>query len=475
MNNKSPLRTKILFWVSGLCFIGLSLLFLPIQFIQTNELADNPQGCPYYITLQSILANYPLLASDKANSQLIKTRLLQFEKNVSQSTNPAVITYKNAYFNALRQFNLTSVNTVQSQTTLLTIAKQTTSTVDNYYLDSRLFCINPLYQWNASHSRRILRYNLSNTLNNMSNRFSRVLASLPDAQQLGIFSGFFVNNQTTTLGPQFMTGTPFITALYILPKHNFAHVGSYHAPVPWCAFSAVFWIDPLLRKVLNIAGIDTFIVKKADLDNRSIPAATPLTTTVYPMFEDNLLTYTNQQSYGMAYLANHIYYEDPLIIKKSEKTIKRYFARPTTHNPAKFTATTDVLYKKLMSLSKQHDIILESATANTLLNNPPASTTQGNAGQVVIKGIVGALALFSVDCERENCVFVFNAAKAPGWRAIVNGTSTPIERANFAFMATSVPHGQSNVWFIYAPWTQLITYFLSLLSLIGIFVVSRRI
>ena len=207
---------------------------------------------------------------------------------------------------------------------------------------------------------------------------------------------------------------------------------------------------------MDVGGVDLFTVTKSDLGKTRIPGTLEFARSVHPVFDIGLKTFVNQQSYGMAYLVNHTTYADPDSIQFYENIIKQHFLKH--RDPTKFVAATTVLYQQLMGLKNQHDIILEAKKADQRIENNPA-------GSVAIKGIVGKRALFHTNCLRDHCTFVFNIAKTQGWHAYVNGKPSEITRANFAFIATTVPHGASTVWFIYESPAQTIPYFFSIISL----------
>lgn len=473
LKNLLKTRPNYLYYLIGIILIISMSQFLPFRRIKSNERADNPQGSPYYITLLSIVSNYSLLDSDHANLKLIKNKLLQFEKEMKESTDPVEIisNYRQSYHNALSTFGLTSIKDASNDNTIVDIARKAAGTVDNYYLDSRLFSINPLYFPKGSHSRRILQYNLGGLYDNAFNKYSRIVVAFPNDSQLGIFSGYFVNNQTTTLETQFMTGMPLLTALYVLPKYNYEHLGSYEATVPWGYFRATSFIDKTTRKVLDIAGIDIFSVLQSELTEKKIkkiPGAIPFGTSINPMFGGDARSYINTQSYGTAYLANQTYYINASDIKPYEETIRNYFSHPINHDVSEFTNATNFFYQKLINLKQNHDIILEGLPKKPLVDHVVKP-----AGSVIVEGIVGPRAFFNANCLRNNCDFVFNMSDAPGWHAFVNGKYSKISRANFAFMQVPVSAGQSNVWFIYEPLSSLVSYLISILSLIGFFMLCN--
>jgi len=349
-------------------------MVIPLEYLKTNELADNPNGYPYYISLQSILTNYPLLANDHANLFFIKKKLLQFEKNMALSTGSQenITQYKDQYYTALHTIGLTSIATTNEEKLILAAAQSTYPVIDRYYLDDQIFPHNPLYEWKPEHSRRILHYNMAALYQGIPNRYWRILGAASDAFQLGVFSGFFVNNQTTTLVTQFMTGVPILTALYVLPKYDFAKLGWYYAMVPWNYFRAEHFVDPSYRKLLNIAGIEVFTFKKSEFPSMKIEGSKPLPSFVPKQFALDHVSFINLQSYGMAYLANHIQVVPPQNVQPHEKVIKRYFAHADHHDPAQFTAATNALYQQLMRLSHKHDILNQSTAYRIHFKHPKA-------------------------------------------------------------------------------------------------------
>lgn len=462
-------KSKIYFIIC-LLLSGVALAFFPLHRILTNENADNPHHSSYYITLQAVLANYPLLAYDAANIRFIKHRLARFENDTSGASALNKITkyYRQQYQKVLNQYHVRSINDVDNQNKIFHIAKESSTIIDHYYLDKRLFEINPLYFPGEHDSRRILRYNFAGVYGQLPSRYLRALVAMPTDSQTGVFSGFFVNNGSTTLTTQFITGMPILTALYVMPEHNFADVGSYQVPVPWNYFRPNIIMSPRARKVMDVGGIDLFSFSKSDSQFAlvsSIPALSPIITPLYPMFGGNeVRTYINERSYGMAYLANQIIYQDPGLIRHDEKVIKRYFGNVYNRHPQPFLAATHHLYDMLMALPHRYDVILEKKRASSFSTLP--------AGKVKIENIVGERALFNTNCLRTQCTLVANISAAPGWYAFVNGEQTQIQRANFAFMAVNVPKGKSRVWFIYSPYSESICYFLSIFTLISVFVLS---
>lgn len=456
-------KGKILFYSFSLLMMGVMTLIIPLERIRSNHRADNHQQCPYYISLQSRLASLPLIAGDKANIQYIKNKLIKFEKDVWLQAYSS--SYQLQYFAILKKFNLASMNTNLTDQLILTIAKSAYPVVDGFYLDNKYYCSNPLYEWKNTNSRRILRYNLNGLYDQIPHPYTRIESAVADDWLFGGSPpGLFVNNQSTTMDTRFMTGNVLLTALYMLPKFDFVQVGGYFTYNVWNYLRTNSFLDPVTRKVLDVGGIDVFTVDKADLASTIIPGTSNLNSGTSDIFASSLQTFINHQSYGLAYIANKIHYVQPEFVKKHEKTINEYFHKIKYRKAKKFMTSSNALYQELMKLENKHDIILETNNAGNHISK----------GRVNIINIIGERALFKAECLSESCTLVFNIATASGWHALVNGHDSKINRANFAFMSTAIPHGNSYIWFIYQPWSQFLSYFISILTLITILLVSIR-
>lgn len=449
---------KIRFTITA-CFFYIAALYLfPLQSIVSYEKKDNPKNCPYYISLQSYLTLYPGLAFDNANVRLIKNKLLQFEKDVIHTPRPSIAdTYLIKYKSILQKNGLSSIRQAPTQR-VIELANSVFPIVDNFYLDKRLFCDNPYYDWGTKLNRRFLRYNLNGLFDHLPNRYSRVLSAIGDDWLSGSPSGIFLNNQTTTMDTRFLVGMPLLTALYVEPKFNYVEVGGYFRNMQWSYYRASHFSDVMTRKVIDVGGIDVIIVNKKDLAQHPIPNSKLLTTDVHPRFGDWLQPVENLQSYGMAYIAHHVLFAPAKETLTHERHILRYFRHHQFVE--QFMSHVFTLYHELLKLQHKHDIILEA---------PPKEISAG-LGDVTIKGIVGERALFNTDCKSKNCIFVFNTAAAPGWHVFVNGKAEKLMRANYAFLAVNIPAGKSVIWFIYESLLGLISYFISAFTLIFILI-----
>jgi hypothetical protein len=455
------------------CFVAIFIAskYFSWNRILNNEAEYNAQFCTYYISLQSLLANYPLISKDKANLDFIKSKLAKFEVDINNKLLPKSILagYSINYFGVLKRYNLNSISNCRDPNVVIQITKESYVNIDNFYLDKKLFCINPMYDWTKQRGNlayRILRYNLSGLYISIPTEYSVIMSAIADDWIAGPTAGLLFNNQTSTFDARFMTAMPLLTALYALPKYDFVDVGRYSSVGPWNYFRTNSFIDPISRKILDIGGIDVFTVKKSERQQRVIPDTKIMPTYINANYDAGLETFINERSYGIAYLANHVISQNEIDILNDEKLIKHYFSTHKGSN--EFRTVTNALYQKLGALKEKHDIILELDNSDQMLR------VSNNAGSVNIKGIVGKHALFITHCLRERCTFVFNIAKSPGWIAYVNGENAKIMRANLAFMAVDVPRGDANVWFIYEPISRLLGDFISLITLAIILFFSVR-
>jgi uncharacterized membrane protein YfhO len=56
----------------------------------------------------------------------------------------------------------------------------------------------------------------------------------------------------------------------------------------------------------------------------------------------------------------------------------------------------------------------------------------------------------------------------PGWRALVDGRSTPVLRADYLFKALAIPAGTHEIVLSYRPWTSLVGAIVSGLAWLGL-------
>jgi hypothetical protein len=73
-----------------------------------------------------------------------------------------------------------------------------------------------------------------------------------------------------------------------------------------------------------------------------------------------------------------------------------------------------------------------------------------------------------------NSVLVLGENDYPGWRVYVDGQSADLLRVNHAQRGVLVPGGDHQVSFVYRPWSVMVGFLVSLITAIGLILVSRR-
>jgi hypothetical protein len=443
--------------------------------LRPHDEYSNPQHCPYYVMLDALLANYPLLKGDPANALAIRDRLTGFERDIKTR---GATDYDRKYRLLLEQSHIAGVSDIADASSLYVFARKAAPLVDGFYFDALYSCVHPAETKYGVGGRTSLLANVASLYSNLPTPFLRLAGftskeSIPEIigedisgnVSLGIGPGLFIHNSGGTYDARFMIGPVLPHALYLKPGFDFQPLGSYNDNISWY-LSPTLLLHPLYRKVFDIAGIDVVLVPRQreeqiaaqqgfvplPLDHpQSVPAL------------NNLAVLRNRQSYGMAYLANRIRYVPESAVIPLEKVLRRQLIKHDS--PEAYEMARTSLYAQLDSLHGYHDIILEDTEK---------PSEDAPAGGVTIRNILGEAAVMKADCRRTECELVYNIAKLPGWHAYADGKPLQIARANFAFMAVRIPRGIHEVWFVYAPLSTFCFTMLSLLGFILLPVLYRR-
>lgn len=102
-----------------------------------------------------------------------------------------------------------------------------------------------------------------------------------------------------------------------------------------------------------------------------------------------------------------------------------------------------------------------------ILSSGDTLTGPSDAGGVTFADYQPERVAVDVDAAADGYV-VFAEVAYPGWRATVDGTPAPIERANFAFRAVRVPPGEHRVELVFEPATWRLGLAISLASLVAL-------
>jgi len=457
MNHSRTSRMLIVFWTAMCC--------IPLQ--PRMGIPPNPQHCSYYLMLSSLLANYPLLKGDAANTLEIRNRLSTFERDVKSHNATG---YDKQYQEALKKFSVATSRDIKGASSLYAFALTAAPIVDRFYFDGAYSCVHPVARHNLGIDGRFIRANIASLYSGLPTPFLRIgdftdngtthtLINATGLLSFGVGPGLFIHNSTMDFDPRFGVGFPMLHGLYLCPGFDFVPLGGYNQN--YCGFrpSPTSWFNPLYRKILNISGMDVFLTSrkwagqfaKADgFEEFTYNGNTP------QMPDGNaFMLMRNVQSYGLAYMANHIHYVPESTVAPMAQTIWRYLTKHAD-KPA-FIKSRTWLYQQLGDLKDTHDIVLDFPVAG--------SDTQAGQSEVAIRNILGEATVMRADCKSETCVLVYNLAALSGWHAYTDGRPLEIHHANFAFMGVELSRGVHEVWFIYSP----ISYFwFTMISLGGL-------
>lgn len=433
-----------------------------------NVKLKKSKHCPYYISLKAKLANYAGLTHDAANLNFLQATLIQFEKDITKKVNNLLILpYQISYQTFLRKFNIKKIATTQPQQ-LMHIAKLIAPLVDDFYLNNKINCVHPdlTTVFHPYSPARILAYNLDALYYYLPHRFLRIQSATGGDENLGLGAGLFINDSSSTLDNRYVLSMPLFSTLYIghsdltipLPEqYNDLNFMNFNVPLK-------FYLNRIGSKIADIGGIDIILTKE------SLPAKLDshfelISTSLPPNIKDKYYMYINKNSYGMVYLANDIQLSDSQLLKKYIHYILQYQKNNQDQYAAiRYTAVAANLFSQLLNLKKKYDVIIEAP-----IDFVQQFKTASNPGTIAINNIVGSNAVFEATCKLKSCLFVFNIANVPGWKAYVNYINAPIYRVNFAFMGIKVPQGKSIIWFVYQSYTEFILYCASLIFLLIIF------
>ena len=89
--------------------------------------------------------------------------------------------------------------------------------------------------------------------------------------------------------------------------------------------------------------------------------------------------------------------------------------------------------------------------------------------RVDIKKLIAAKAVFDVDCQDEQCWFVYNTTVLNGWKAYSGSKELLVHKANLGFIGLKLEKGKQLVWLEYAPLSLVIGLLVTLTGWIFVF------
>ena len=340
--------------------------------------------------------------------------------------------------------------------------KETGPSLDDFYIQHH-----PTpYPWGCPADKdgtQMTHHNNAAVLSGVRLPSQRVLFATNSPVDVGLSNGLLLNNSLTGIDGRYMAGFPPMHFLYYYPGNSFLAVGNtgFISSLGW-VLSTENMLAPANRKILDIAGIDIFVVDRAayqklgeDLGLKTLPYTLPA------VYDPNYLVLENTRSYGLAYLARSIRYVDPGLLEKAVQNFKLPFYLGPVQTYYHFTRALKNLRDTLTAVDGKHALIIEDEkkAGQTEILEPSSNTLK-------IENFIGNRAAFRVHCEKEPCRLVFNTSAIRGWKAFADGKQLPVQRANFAFLSVDVPGGDHLVWFEHRLDFPILMSFITLLAFI---------
>ncbi len=429
---------------------GIFLMLADLHSVHNGHFIDNPNGCRFYVTNQSIAANSRGLLGDTATIPFLRRRLSTFEDTLKKDETSATAAQ---YQDELRHYGAPRAEDL-ADPVIPDFFRDVARLSDSVAFASPN-CVNPLVV-GPGIVKRIVRFALDGLYEHIPSPFMRILpaVTVPDVypkpdfrndSHVGLGPGLLMDRNTTTVDNKFMMSYPLLHALYLIPNFDFHNRGTYQYPVSW-QMSPDLVLPPRQRKMFDIAGVDVFTLYKGVASQfPDTGDLRPIRQDLLPSLDPGLVVVEDPRSYGAAYVASSVKDVDIAQAKRAEPVVRKFFSRKAGLED--LNAALAPLRENLEGLAEKHSILLE----NTIAHAESAAPSNQSKGQAEIMGMVGPRAAIGVDCNEPRCLLVYNMAALPGWHAYRNGTEQPIARANYAFLATEIPHGHSFVWFIYQP------------------------
>lgn len=214
------------------------------------------------------------------------------------------------------------------------------------------------------------------------------------------------------------------------------------------------------KKLLNITGVDYLIFQNYIFNSLPSPAETwrsllamgfepvslPESSKIPVRYGEpyGMKALRNPQSYGRAYVARWVE-----TIKPEESMFNRNILELPRHWPL----SDELLAEFNNNIARIPDniwqaAIIESSDSEDHSDSP--RIYKSNNGVNIIK-IIGSKAVFDVDCDDDNCWFVYNTAALRGWQAFSGSTQLAIHKANLGFIGVKLSKGKHFVWMEYRP------------------------
>jgi hypothetical protein len=241
--------------------------------------------------------------------------------------------------------------------------------------------------------------------------------------------------------------------------------------------------SPFIRKLLDVYGVDYVTFPRLYLDKQmkaeeKAQVLQDLRSQGYTEFKfpesyrtfvkfpkvRQFRVFTNPQSYGRAYVAKWVKVIRPEDNLANEGILSLGKLWPRSKVLAKN------FEKHMSSLPKDiwRSIIIESSDMKDQKKLPQVF---GGDNRVDIKKLIASKAVFDVDCQDEQCWFVYNTTVLNGWKAYSGSEKLPVNKANLGFIGLKLKKGKQLVWLEYAPLSLVLGLLITLTGWFFVFLV----
>ncbi len=453
-----------------------ALVFVMISGIGSEPRIDvlDPSTRPVYETLQAVLANSLTPVDQQASLNYVRDRLLSFQGDVTASPTPAMTAARTEFAAALKSEGAVTVSELPNAR-VRPFADQVAPSIDRAYFATGVVDDIP--------------ENVDAYLAKLDDPYLRVMAIVGAKFQTSFLSAARnvtdAHNNTMMYDTRVYAGFPMIQALYMYPVStlpDFRYVLSLtanytiiNARYPWLYETSDILGNEDFRTLLGIAGVGAYLMlpEKAVLDAVADPTTELTQVSGGQIGWNNFVLVRDKRAYDTAYLAREVAEVEPSVVEAAVAGTHAFYRQQI--DMESYRKIIDPMIQNLIHFPHRHDaIIVRPSGAPHSDAQAPAEGPSSRGGTAKIDGVIGPRVGVAIHCPDPQCTLVYNLAALPGWKAYVDGKSTTISLANYAFLAVDVPKGDHYVGFFYQTAGQTFADIATLLVLLGLLLLSWR-
>ena len=191
--------------------------------------------------------------------------------------------------------------------------------------------------------------------------------------------------------------------------------------------------DKWSLEILGIAGVDTLLIRKADLDTEHFSQNAYSYDQLETLFGGEWVAIKNPQSVGLLYSPSKVF----LVPQRKISTKANLYVDELSE----FKATIN----KLTSSNVGEAAVVEK------LGLKAARELDVGKAKLKLNSVIANKAGVSVNCPKEHCFVVYNIAALDGWRGYAKNFEIKIQKTNFGFIGFEVPQGLHDVVLEFSP------------------------